>query len=62
MVVKLCMQYCGKNFKDSFETYKMFLRSIINEFKSKVDVQHHEFGWVSFQNTFLELLKNDDEK
>ena len=44
------MQYCRNLFYDSFETYKKFPRSIINEFECKVDVLNHKFGWVRFQN------------
>ena len=40
MVVELNMQYCGHIFKDSFETYKTFLRRIFTEFERKVDVQN----------------------
>ena len=47
------MEYCGQIFKDSFETYKTFLRRIFTEFERKVDVQNHEFGWVRFQNRFF---------
>ena len=52
MVVELSMLYSGQIFFDSFETYKTVLRRIFTEFKSKVDVQKHEFGWVRFQNRF----------
>ena len=41
---------------------KMFPRCISTEFDHKVDVQNHEFGWVRFQNRFLKLLNNDNEK
>ncbi len=40
-------------FKDSFETYKTFLKSIIIELERKVDVQNHKFEWVRFQNRFF---------
>ena len=62
MVVELKMQYCGKTFQKSFETYKTFPRCIITEFERKVDVQNHQFEWVRFQNRFFKSLNNDDEK
>ena len=61
-VVKLRMQCCGKILQDSIEIYKTFPRCIITEFECIVDVHNHEFGWVRFQNRFLKLLNNDDEK
>ena len=59
MVVKLSIQYCGQ---DLFETYKTFLRCIITEFDRKVDFQNHLIEWIRFENFFLKLLNNDDEK
>ncbi len=53
MVVELRMQLCGKHFLESFETYKTFLRRIISEFKCRVDVKDHQFGWLRFKNCFL---------
>ena len=38
MVVELNMQYCGHIFKNSFETYKTFLKRIFTGFERKVDV------------------------
>ena len=52
-VVELGMQCCGKILSDSFETNKTFPRCIITEFKSKIDVQNHELGWVAFRIVFL---------
>ena len=49
-IVKLSMQCFGQILQDSFETYKTFPQCIITEFEYIVDVQNHEFGWVSFQN------------
>ena len=38
MVVELNMKYCGHIFKNSFETYKTFLKRIFTGFERKVDV------------------------
>ena len=32
-------------------------------FKRKVDVKNHQFGWLRFENRFfIKLLNNDDKK
>ena len=52
----------NKFFRIHLRHKKTFLQRINNEFENKVDVQNHEFGLVRFQNRFVKLLNNDDEK
>ena len=54
-VVELSMQCSMDKFKDSFETYKTFWKSVNPEFELKVDVQNRIFGWIRFQNCFFLL-------
>ena len=51
------VQYCGQTFQDTFETYKTILQRIFAEFDRKVDFRNHLFGWIRFENRFLQNLQ-----
>ena len=53
MVVEPRMEYCGKLFKDSFETYTTFQWRIIIEFERKVNVKTIHLGGYVLRIDFL---------
>ena len=38
------------------------LRSIITEFKRKIDVENYQFGWVRFENRFFKIILEQRQK
>ena len=57
MMVELSSYVLWTNSLHSLQTYKMILRSIINEFGRKIDVQNRLFWWIRFKNRFLKIIK-----